>query len=94
MYSAEKFCSVYSNGQLYDIESGFNTVVNFAKKFGVNTFYTSLSDKAKENNFTYPNGKKFELDIPWNAGEPNNKIPQTHFFCEGQYFFKEKKYNL
>ena len=93
VYSAEKFCSAYSNGKLYDLESGYNEVVSFAKKFGVHTFYTSLSDKSIENNFTYPDGKLFELDIPWNDGEPNNEIPKTHHFCEGLYLvlFMEKQ---
>ena len=84
VYEAENFCQLYTNGTLYDLEPGYKKVVNFAKMYGIHAFYTSLSDKLDENNFTYPNGKQLgsNFDLLWKSGEPNNEIPKSHTFCE------------
>ena len=84
IWEAEEFCKIYANGNLYDLESSFQEVVDFANHFGVHAFYISLSDKHDENNFIYPNGKQLESDFDslWLDGEPNNYMPMTHNFCE------------
>ena len=81
---AEEFCKIYAKGSIYDLDSNYQKVVDFAKQFGVYAFYTSLSDKLDENNFIYPNGKQLESDFDslWLDGEPNNYMPMTHNFCE------------
>ena len=86
-YSALNFCQLYSTngGTLYDITPEYKSVVQFAKMYGVDTFYISLNDNATEGTFVNSEGAVLSNDYDhlWMIGEPDNYIPDEKQFCEG-----------
>lgn len=85
VYEAKEFCTIQSNGTLYHLDQNSITVVEFAKLHGIQIFYIGLSDSIIENIFHNSDGTSFSNDINlWNPNEPDNKMPDTAFFCEGE----------
>ena len=87
VYEATAFCNYYANGVLYDVTEDYKTVVEFAKSYGINEFYVSMNDQETENNFMNNNGAVQSNDFDWQPGDPNNFIPDSHQFCEGNFVY-------
>ena len=88
VYLAQEFCHFYGNGgTLYDITPEYKIVVDFAETYGINQFYISLNDNETENTFVNSDDTilSHDYDNLWMKGEPNNYIPDSHQFCEGNF---------
>ena len=88
VYLAQDFCFFYANGgTLYDITPEYKIVVQFAKSYGIHEFYISLNDNETENTFVNSDGTILpnDYDNLWMIGEPNNFIPDSQQFCEGNF---------
>ena len=86
---AINFCKSYSNGgTLYDIQENYLSVVQFAESHGIKEFFISLNDKESENKFVNTDGTILPNDYAnlWITGEPNNHVPDSRLFCDGNFY--------